>query len=228
MSVAWVGLGTTVAIGGVNAYNDRKARKGAENNARENKAIQQQELDFQVQRYNEWKDIYGDMQESLSDYYANISPSDILPDELANIQRLGQETQTRIETNLAQRGLDTSGISAQLTMQNELGMASAKYGAINSAEDRIAQKKQSFLAMGLGQEGHISNNMSNARRGQINVNNQGLNSVNQARANEYNGYGTTVGTLVGMASGAYNSYNSYKGSNNGTPNYIEAENGGAF
>lgn len=108
-----------------------------------------EQLAFEKERYEDWKAIYGPIQENLSNYYSNISPDyyEALGLEAFELERTAMMEQ--LDTVLAQRGLTDSGMAAQL--KADIGMQSATERAKirRQAPVQARQEQQDFLSLGL-------------------------------------------------------------------------------
>jgi len=133
---------------------------GSTNRAnREARRLQQTQQEFDMQRYQDWKDIYGHLQEDLGTYYENLTGETLVGKELEELQKSSQEYQTKIDETLASRGLEGSGLEAQLTADNIYNTETQKALSRSTADQRARDEKQKFLNIGLQQEAGIANSM---------------------------------------------------------------------
>lgn len=145
--MSWVAVavaGSAVVGAAVSSKNARDARKAASSAAKS-------DLEFAKAQYADWLDAFGDIQDNLSDYYENLTPDFY---ETQAIQAFEQEKEfalSQLEADLAQRGIDTSGLAKEI--QEDIAFSSAVERAKIRAEAPIktAQAKQEFLQIGLGQ-----------------------------------------------------------------------------
>lgn len=193
MSVAWVGAGIA-AVGAVSAnVGANKARNSAEAQSRDALAFEQNKLD-------DWNEVYGPVQDNLSDYYSNLTPEYY---ETLGLESFAQEQQTaitRLDESLAQRGLDpASGISASLRAQSELEGAEGRASIRRDAPRAVAEDKSRFLQIGLGQNpgSSLSNEMSNQAR-----------SAQQRATASEQAAGQAVGSAISSVGTALVDYNS--------------------
>ena len=119
--------------------------------------LEEEKLDFayeqydeQLARYDEWQAIYGPIEENLGEFYNQLTPETYTAAGLEYNQDAFQKTKTQTFETLAQRGLDTAGISAAVDTQ--LGLEKAKMDATTrrDAPFRVAQEKSNFLSQGKG------------------------------------------------------------------------------
>ena len=60
------------------------------------------QLSFEQQRYNDWNDVYGGLQDNLADYYSGITPEYYASIGLENFEKQFQTGIARMEESLAQ------------------------------------------------------------------------------------------------------------------------------
>jgi len=157
------GLGTnyrhlTDDIGLTDHKGQKKKEQLAEQNRRDAKAagdrayeMASDEIKFQRDQYDDWKSIYGPLQEDIGTYFKNITGGKIATKQVQSIQREYQAAQTNIDAQLAQRGLSNSGLQAQTLVSNNIQAAQAKATARTNADSIAQQQKMGFLGLGLGQ-----------------------------------------------------------------------------
>jgi hypothetical protein len=96
------------------------------------------------------------------------------------MQQAFQQSQVQVNQAMAQRGMQDSGLSTQLFAQGTYQNEMSKAQAVTLAPQQVAQQRQSFLQIGLGQQGALQNNISNAYSNQITTaNNQYTSAMNQ-------------------------------------------------
>lgn len=182
------------------------ASKAAKATAKANKAsneVARANLDFQMSRYQDWKDIYGSQQEDIGEYYKNLTGETLVGKELEQVQLASQVSQDKITETLAQRGISGSGLEAQLLTNNITQTELVKADKRASADQRAIDAKTGFLSLGLGQEANIA---SELRLGS-NALSQGLVAQGQDRA-------SSAGIKYGLIENAIDSIGSAKTTNN--------------
>lgn len=152
-----------VAVAGVTLVGGAMASRGASKDRAIASEADQASLDFEVERYDDWKSIYGDIQQNLSDYYLDLSPDQY---EVVGLEALEEEkakSLTRLNENLAQRGITDSGLAAAAEIGIEMDSASDRADIRRSAPGLVAQEQLSFLQVGLGQDPSqsLSNTLAN-------------------------------------------------------------------
>lgn len=162
---AWLGAAAAVGSAAISSSAASSAADAQSAAAAESAQVQREQLEFQKKQYNDWKEIYGPLQESQAEYYKNLTGKELTGRELEQIQRAGQAANTQIEQSLAQRGMGESGLLADLTNQNIYNTEMQKALSRASAPERAALEKNKFLALGLNQGQGIMNQMSNSANG---------------------------------------------------------------
>ena len=147
--MSWIATaisGGTAIFGAISASSAAgKADAAAERRAKA-------ELDFAKEQYQDWKNIYGGVEENLAEYYEGITPDYIETQGLQAFEVEKERAMTEIRENLSQRGLATSGIAAEAETRASLTSAE-KRAQIRVEAPRIAAKQKSdFLSIGLGQK----------------------------------------------------------------------------
>jgi len=140
------------AIGLVGAIITSKgAKKSAEEAAEIATDAEDARLDFEREQWQEWRDTYGPIEDSLAAYYETLTPSFRATQGLEAHEKEMNRARQNLSENLAQRGIATSGIAAQV--ETELAVSSAEERArIRAAAPlEVAKEKLGFLQVGLGQ-----------------------------------------------------------------------------
>jgi len=155
-------------------------------------ARSQESKDFQMKQYSDWKDIYGPIQESVGDYYKNLTGASISNQEVEQIQASSQEAMDRMNEQLAQRGMTGSGIEASMANQNIYSAEMQKAQSRSTADQRAADAKSNFLAMGLGQGQSLINSMNNTDNTMANTTSNLINTNSSIVSNQMSG-NTSIG-----------------------------------
>lgn len=118
---------------------------------RENIKFQTEQLDYQKAQYQDWKNIYGDIQQNIGDYYKNLSGNTLASKQLQAQALEYNRANKEVTQQLAQRGISGGGLEA--ASQVAMGMQSAEQRATirAGAEDMAQKEKMAFLGLGLGQ-----------------------------------------------------------------------------
>jgi len=183
-------MGTALLTAGIGAVGSIIGGNAQAKGAREASRIQQAQLDFDKERYNDWKAVYGVLQEDLGEYYKNLTGQALSDREIEQIQLADQKAKDKLHRELAQRGIDGSGVEAQLDANNTYQTAMLKANSRATATDRANQMKQQFLALGVNQGGQIAGQMSQTSA------NMATTSMARGNANSTM-WGGITGSLIG-------------------------------
>tara|TARA_R110002012_G_scaffold281422_1_gene470487 strand:+ start:1090 stop:1692 length:603 start_codon:yes stop_codon:yes gene_type:complete len=161
----------------------------------------QSELAFNQQRYDDWKEVYGPIQDNLSDYYSNLSPDMYEAQGLEAFNAEYQKAQDAVATSLAQRGITDSGLSAQLEQQGAVSAAQSRAAIRMDAPAKVAELQSNFLQIGLGQDpsGDMAGTLARNTNTTQNIATQSQMAAGQAAGNAI--------TEVGNAAVALANYN---------------------
>lgn len=143
--------GITDAIGLTDHKGARRAERASAEAAAQSLAMTKDQLAFQKEQYEDWKDIYGTMQEKEAAYVAEYTGEDVVTKQLAQTDKEFQTASADVTKTLAQRGIAGSGMEAAALTQLAGQEALTKAGIRASQEDIAAQKRTQFLGLGLGQ-----------------------------------------------------------------------------
>ena len=108
------------------------------------------ELEFAQNQYNDWKDIYGPVEENLAGYYNNLTPEAYTAQGIQYAEEEYARVDKQMQANFAQRGIDSSGVAA--AQGTEIQFANARYRAqiMSDAPSKVAQQQLDFLSVGQG------------------------------------------------------------------------------
>lgn len=139
--------GITKAVGGiVGGVLGSSASSSASKSASK---AEQAQLDFAKQQYEDWKNVYGPVQDNLSSYYSNLSPDYYETLGLENFELERNNAMDQLNTYLAQQGLSDSGIATQLRSTADLSAASERAKIRRNAPVQAATDKMNFLSIGM-------------------------------------------------------------------------------
>jgi hypothetical protein len=155
MEVPIMGCGIIDTVTDTIGLTDHAGQKAAQNLAMQDSAFSRslttEQLAFQREQYDNWKSIYGDLQENLGNYYKNLSPDDYISRGVTAINKEYEVANKQVTTQLAQRGISNSGIAAAaLTSLDQQG-AAARANVRDTAGEQVNAQKMGFLGLGLGQ-----------------------------------------------------------------------------
>jgi hypothetical protein len=127
------------------------------------------QLSFEYEKYDDWNETYGPLQDNLAEYYNNVTPEYYAA---VGVEKFNEEFQVgmkRIDESFAQRGIDpSSGISNSIKSQAELDAAETRAGIRREAPRQATEDQGRFLQIGLGQNpgSSISSTLSQRSREQ--------------------------------------------------------------
>ena len=152
----------TDAVGLTNHKGQRRMAEQAAQASNNANALARENLEFQREQYEDWKNIYGDIQENLGEYFKNLGPERIVTLGLQKQQEEHQRTVKQINQTLAQRGLQDSKFESYLQTSAD-SMNNLRRADIRAtADEKVAQQKMSFLQLGLNQGSEMRGNINNA------------------------------------------------------------------
>lgn len=141
-----------VAVAGATAVSAGASYAGSRSASKDASEASGEQLAFDQEKYDDWNEVYGPIQDNLANYYSNVTPDYYASIGLEEFETQYQTSLDRIDENLTQRGIDpSSGIGASLEAQAELGAAETRAGIRRDAPIKAAEDKSRFLQIGLGQ-----------------------------------------------------------------------------
>lgn len=150
-----------VAVAGATVVSGVMASNSADRQSKAASQASKDQLGFERQRYEDWQNVYGHLQDTLSEYYQSVTPDYYATIGLENFQQQYQTGLQRLNESLVQRGIDpSSGIAASLTAQAELSAAEQRANIRRDAERQSVEDRTRFLQIGLGQ--NPANSVANA------------------------------------------------------------------
>lgn len=206
-----MGIGTAAAVLGGSLISGVLGAKSASKASKAQAQANANELGFAQQQYDDWKAVYGDLQENLGNYYNNLDTSKMTAEHLQAFEKEKDAQLTKVRETLEQRGISTSGLAG--AVEKDFAYQSAVERAKIRAEAPMkkAALQQQFLQIGLGQ--NPADNVSRSFEGQSRFR-EG--QANTASANA----GQAVGSAITAGVNYFNSMpSSTAGSNstNGVP-----------
>lgn len=203
--------GATVAGSVISSRSASKASKAASKSASD-------ELAFNQQRYDDWLNVYGPVQDNLADYYDTLTPEYYATMGLEEFEKERSQAMEQLSTNLAQRGIATnSGIGLQLKTNMDTSAAETRANIRRAAPTEVVQQKQNFLQIGLSQNPATDVTGSLAR--QTASTQQIANTANAAAGSSW---GNTINTIFQDGGAGNKVVTGLFGSNNQSPAPITA------
>jgi len=197
----------TDAVGLTNYKGQQEALRASKEASSKSYNLTKEQIAFQKQQYNDWKAIYGDIQDNLGDYYQHLTATDWKNQNFTAIQQHYQSQVAQVHKLLAQRGLDTSGIEASLDINSALQAAQAKANIEANADNYVAQQKMQFLGLGLGQGTQMLNTIAGVANtgagAQAGISSSNIGAMSNISAANI----SSTSNIVGSAIGAYAAMN---------------------
>ena len=146
MPVAGAAISAVGAIGGsvISSRASSKASKRAAD-------AQDAQLSFDMERYDDWQNIFGGVQENLSNYYNSISPDYYVAAGLEAFEKEREAQMGKLNETLAQRGLSNSGLAATVATEDAISSAEARASIRREAPRQAREDQSRFLQIGMGQ-----------------------------------------------------------------------------
>lgn len=188
-------------IGGVaTSMSADKAAESQEQATKAASASAEAQLAFQKEQYQEWQDVYGPIQDNLAEFYNNYDAEEVTSLGLQNIEKEYTASKEVLIQEMAQRGMDTSGLTAAGLTQLGAAKASEKAAVRSNAELQAVQAQQSFLGMGLGLESSLQQGIAGAYQSQTALQSQAATAYGQQAAAASQGVGQAIsGIGTGIA-----------------------------
>ena len=200
-------IGSAALGAASSASASSKASKSADAATAASSQASAAQLAFSKEQYEDWKSVFGDVQDNLAAYYKNLTPASI---EASGVQALNTEyaaASKNLTQSLAQRGISSSGLEAQAMTDLAQKQAQDTANVRVQAPIMAAQEQMKFLSLGLGQVQAAAANVGSAYQSQASL------AANQA--SQYNAQAASASAGVGSALGSgVNSYLSYNAMQN--------------
>lgn len=112
---------------------------------------QDAQLRFDMERYDDWQNIFGGVQENLANYYNSISPDYYVAAGLEVFEKEREAQMGKLNETLAQRGLSNSGLAATVATEDAISSAEARASIRREAPRQAREDQSRFLQIGIGQ-----------------------------------------------------------------------------
>ena len=144
-----VGSGLSAGIGLFTADKSARAAEAAGDAAG---AAELEQVAFAKERYEDWKEVFGPIQDNLSAYYQSLSPAYFAARGIESFEEEQEKALTRINERFAQLGLEDSGIAAAVEVQAELAGAEERARIRADAPSQVAAEQSDFLRIGIASD----------------------------------------------------------------------------
>lgn len=189
MPVAGAAIAAVGAIGG-SIMSSRASSKASQRAA----DAQNAQLSFDMERYDDWQNIFGGVQENLSSYYNSISPDYYVAAGLEAFEKEREAQMGKLNETLAQRGLSNSGLAATVATENAISSAEARASIRREAPRQAREDQSRFLQIGMGQNpgSSISSTLGNIATNAQTQANQASQAAGQAMSSAISTTGKAV------------------------------------
>lgn len=199
-------LGTvTDAIGLTDYEGQEKAGKNAAASQAQANALSREQIAFMREQYSDFKDIYGPIEDNLSEYFKSLNPEKVAAMGLENQQREFEVARATIEQDSARRGISGSGIETGNKVNATFMNAEQRARIRSGADKAVADEKMGFLGLGLGQGANMLGNINAAyATGVASNTNLAASSMSQYTSlsnKNTDAMGQVIGVGAGYASG---------------------------
>lgn len=159
------------------------------------------QLDFAKEQYEDWKNVYGPIQDNLSSYYSNLTPDYYAALGLEAFETERTTSMNQLDTYLAQRGLSNSGVAAELKANAGLEAASQRAQIRRSAPAQVAADQMNFL--GIGMNANPAPQVANTLSQQAQSARSNANTAAAASGQAWGKAATSVGSLLETGLSSY-------------------------
>ncbi len=118
----------------------------------QSQAIRDQQLEQARVQQAEWERVYGPIQDKIANSLKNLSVASVSAAGLQGVEQEFEAAGVKIRQNIAQRGLESSGLQTALDSRLDIKKAEAKAGIRADAPDKVLDKQSRFLSLGLAQK----------------------------------------------------------------------------
>ena len=192
-----VAIGSAAVVGAASSsYAASKASKSANAATAASSEASAAQLAFSKEQYEDWKSVFGDVQDNLAAYYKNLTPASI---EATGVQAVKQEyanVSKNLTQTLAQRGISSSGLEAQAITDLAQKQAQDIAKVRVQAPIMAAQESMKFLSLGLNQGANAVAGVGSAYQTQATLASQQAGMYNQQAAQASAGVGSALGSGI--------------------------------
>jgi len=184
-------------VGGVSSASAAsKASKSADAATAASSEASAAQLAFSQQQYDDWKSVFGDVQDNLASYYKNLTPDVLVASGVQNINKEYAQVSQQLTQSLAQRGISSSGLEGQALVDLATKQAQDTATLKTQAPQLVANEKMKFLSLGLNQGANAVAGMQNAYGTQASLASNQANMYNQQAAQASAGIGSSLSSGI--------------------------------
>ena len=190
-------LGGVSVLGGLySSYQQDKAQASGEAYQAKHLDLAERNLQFNQEQmarsqfeYNQFQNLYGDIEKNLANYYKNLSPDTYTTQANSAIAQQFEQASVNMRESMAARGIEGSGVEAgaMANMYGEKALAESQVEA--GADQWVANQQQQFYQnQAAPQQQYARNNMNTA-----------TNNYNNSMGNMSNAFGNQANTQFNLA-----------------------------
>ena len=155
LAAAFIGAGGSIASSLIGSSAASKSQEEANKIARA-------QLDFAIRQYDDWKQTWGDLGESVAEFGRTYTGAHAQSLGLRAIEDQFKQLRPQIDEINAQRGLHNSGLGAHQQYQLEMTRHQLRARAIADAPKEAAQFRADLFSVGQQSQAALLNNRANA------------------------------------------------------------------
>jgi hypothetical protein len=193
----------TDALGLTDTAGQEAATRNAAEAMSQIKKLSKEQINFNMEVYDKWKDIYGDVFDDLGTYFKNLTGDKQLAMQMTQIQKQTQLANEQLAQEFAARGVSDSGLAMDAYRKNIYNGALAKANAGATVDSMVAQQKLGFAQLGASQQANILGNINAGYGSAMNSFGGVLSGQSQVAANLAKGNSLSVGGLIGTGLRAF-------------------------
>jgi len=141
-----------LALAAYSAYSANQASNAADKQQAKADALAADTLAFSREQLAQWEQNYGSIERNLSAYYKGLDVGEYTAKSLQQFEQEKNRSLTAMREQLAQRGLESSGLAVDLEFQTALQSASQRASIRQDAPAKIAEQQQGFMTVGLSRD----------------------------------------------------------------------------
>jgi len=181
---------------GVAIYGALTADDAAGEAAKDANRANAASLAFERKKYDDWKAIYGNIEENLGKFYESLTPEKLTTQSLEAYEMEFSNAIKSVQENFAQRGIDDdAGVNFAVEQTAAYTRAKDRAKIRIEADNNVREQQMAFLNTGLGQ--NPGSSMSQALSNQASQAGTLALSAAQGAGDAFNNAVTTTGKVIG-------------------------------
>ena len=194
-------LGSAV-IGGVGSMMGAdKEADAAQSQMDQAGRFQAQQQAFNQQQLDDWENMFGGMEENVTDYYNNLDPEKFATAGKQNLAQQMSKQMTQFNESMSAQGLQTSGMRVQAEKEAAFTQAAGNAGIDLAAPEQVNQMKQGYLNSKEHRRTNAIGGINSSYGGQVALANQNAQMHNQSQAGFMGAAGNMFGSALNLGMG---------------------------